>query len=161
MLNLLYGLTLTSIHDYWKNLSFEHTDLCWQSDGFLKCLPGRMAIMLENVISRAEGTGFCVILGGGWRVFLRIDVAYLAWNHHPEKASVRRSQLDVPWALRRLSHFLGLFWSLRRPGAKRNFLFLPPTVQSCDVASPRHPAPPGSVSRDQETIFHPRSQAPS
>lgn len=45
-----------------------------------------MASILENVISRAEGTGFCVILGGGWRVFLRIDVAYLAWNHHPEKA---------------------------------------------------------------------------
>ena len=27
--NLLYGLTLTSIHDYWKNLSFDYTDLCW------------------------------------------------------------------------------------------------------------------------------------
>ena len=32
VLSLLYGLTLTSIHDYWKNLSFDSTDLCWQSN---------------------------------------------------------------------------------------------------------------------------------
>ena len=29
---LLYGSILTFIHDYWKNHSFDHTDLCWQSD---------------------------------------------------------------------------------------------------------------------------------
>ena len=29
--NLLYGPVLTSIHDYWKNHSFDHTDLCQQS----------------------------------------------------------------------------------------------------------------------------------
>ena len=28
----LYGPTLTSIHDYWKNHSFDATDLCWQSN---------------------------------------------------------------------------------------------------------------------------------
>ena len=28
----LYGPTLTSIHDYWKNHTFDYTDLCWQSD---------------------------------------------------------------------------------------------------------------------------------
>ena len=27
-----YGPTLTSVHDYWKNHSFDYTDLCWQSD---------------------------------------------------------------------------------------------------------------------------------
>ena len=27
-----YGPTLTSIHDYWKNCSFDQTDLCWQSN---------------------------------------------------------------------------------------------------------------------------------
>ena len=27
-----YCPTLTSIHDYWKNYSFEHNDLCQQSD---------------------------------------------------------------------------------------------------------------------------------
>ena len=32
VLNFLYGLTLTSIHDYWKNHSFHYTDLCWQGD---------------------------------------------------------------------------------------------------------------------------------
>ena len=32
MLNLLYGPTLTSIHDYWKSHSFDCLDLCWQID---------------------------------------------------------------------------------------------------------------------------------
>src|SRR5574337_1087022 len=27
-LSLLYGLTLTSIHDYWENHSFDYTNLC-------------------------------------------------------------------------------------------------------------------------------------
>ena len=31
VLNLLYGPTLTSTHDYWKNCGFDYTDLCWQS----------------------------------------------------------------------------------------------------------------------------------
>ena len=31
-LSLLYGPTLTSVHDYWKNHSFDYLDLCWQSD---------------------------------------------------------------------------------------------------------------------------------
>ena len=29
--SLLYGPTLTSIHDYWRNHSFDYTDLCWQN----------------------------------------------------------------------------------------------------------------------------------
>ena len=32
VLSLLYGSTLTSIHDYWKNHSSDDTDLCQQSD---------------------------------------------------------------------------------------------------------------------------------
>ena len=32
VLSLLYGSTLTSIFDYWKNHTFEYTDLCQQSD---------------------------------------------------------------------------------------------------------------------------------
>ena len=31
VLSLLYGPTLTTVHDYWKNHSFDYTDLCWQS----------------------------------------------------------------------------------------------------------------------------------
>ena len=31
-LSLLYGPTLTSIHNYWKNHSFDYMDLCQQSD---------------------------------------------------------------------------------------------------------------------------------
>ena len=33
-LSLLYGPTLTSIRDYWKNHCFDYTDLCQQSDVF-------------------------------------------------------------------------------------------------------------------------------
>ena len=32
VLSLLYGLALTSIHDYWKNHSFDYPDLCQQSN---------------------------------------------------------------------------------------------------------------------------------
>ena len=31
-LSILYRTTLRSIHDYWKNHSFDYTDLCWQSN---------------------------------------------------------------------------------------------------------------------------------
>ena len=31
-LSLLYGLTLTPVHDYWKNHSFVYTNLCQQSN---------------------------------------------------------------------------------------------------------------------------------
>ena len=30
--SVLYGLILTSVHDYWKNHSFDYIDLCWQSE---------------------------------------------------------------------------------------------------------------------------------
>ena len=32
MLSLLYGPTLISVHDYWKNHSFDYVDLCRQSN---------------------------------------------------------------------------------------------------------------------------------
>ena len=31
-LSLFYGSALISLHDYWKNHSFDYTDYCWQSD---------------------------------------------------------------------------------------------------------------------------------
>ena len=31
-LSFLYSPTLTSIHDYWKNHSFDQTDFCWESN---------------------------------------------------------------------------------------------------------------------------------
>ena len=30
--SFLYGPALTSIHDYWRNHSFDQTDLCWQNN---------------------------------------------------------------------------------------------------------------------------------
>ena len=32
MLSLLHSPTLISIHDYWKNHSFDYTDFCWQNN---------------------------------------------------------------------------------------------------------------------------------
>ena len=32
MFSLLYGPTLTSVHDHWKNHPFDYMDLCQQSD---------------------------------------------------------------------------------------------------------------------------------
>jgi len=32
VLKLVYGPTLTSVHNYWKNCSFDCTEFCWQSD---------------------------------------------------------------------------------------------------------------------------------
>ena len=32
VLRFLYSPTLTSIHDYWKNHSFDQMDLCWRSN---------------------------------------------------------------------------------------------------------------------------------
>ena len=32
VLSLLYGPTLTSVHDHWKNHTFDYMDLCWQSN---------------------------------------------------------------------------------------------------------------------------------
>ena len=40
VLNLLYDPTLTSIHDHWKNCSFDFMYLCWQSLCFLMCCLG-------------------------------------------------------------------------------------------------------------------------
>ena len=31
-LSLIYGPTLTSVCDYWKNHSFDYMDFCWQTD---------------------------------------------------------------------------------------------------------------------------------
>ena len=40
VLSLLYGPTITSMHDYWKNHSFDYIDLCQQNDvcTFVCCL---------------------------------------------------------------------------------------------------------------------------
>ena len=32
VLSLVYDTTFTSVHDYWKNHSFNYMHLCWQSD---------------------------------------------------------------------------------------------------------------------------------
>ena len=40
----LYGPTLTSVHDYWKNHSFDYMDLCWQVMSLLFNMLSRFVI---------------------------------------------------------------------------------------------------------------------
>ena len=47
--SLLYGPTLTSTHDYWKNHSFDLMDLCWQSSlCFLICCLGMSYLFFQG-----------------------------------------------------------------------------------------------------------------
>ena len=47
MHNLLYGPTLTSIHDYWKNHSFDYTVFCWQSN--VSAIAGIVLLLLVKL----------------------------------------------------------------------------------------------------------------
>ena len=67
--NLLYSPALTSIHDYWKNHSFDYTDLCRENDGplyklvLLTSLPTFMHTWLK-LISQASPSpcyGSCIL----------------------------------------------------------------------------------------------------
>ena len=49
MLSLFYGSIVTTVCDYWKNHSFDYTDLCQQSD--------KMKIMASGPITSWEIDG--------------------------------------------------------------------------------------------------------
>ena len=51
-LSLLYGPTLTSVYDYWKNYSFDYMNLCWQSDVFAFNMLSRLVIVF---LPRSKG----------------------------------------------------------------------------------------------------------
>ena len=63
MLNLLYGLALTSTHDYWKDHSLDYTDLCRQSDvsAFLiRCLSlSQLSFQEASVPTQQQSESFC------------------------------------------------------------------------------------------------------
>ena len=44
VLSLLYGPTLTSIHDDWKNHSFDYSDLYWQSNDKVTVLTANLSV---------------------------------------------------------------------------------------------------------------------
>ena len=69
MLSILHGPTLTSVYDYWKNHSFDYTDLCRENDGplyklvLLTSLPTFMHTWLK-LISQASPSpcyGSCIL----------------------------------------------------------------------------------------------------
>ena len=51
VLSLLYGPTLTSVHDYWKNHSFDCTNFRWQND-VLKEI--NLEYLLEGLMLKLE-----------------------------------------------------------------------------------------------------------
>ena len=50
MFSHLYGPTLTAIHKYWKNHSFDYNDFCWQSNvsAFLNMLSRFVIVFLPR-----------------------------------------------------------------------------------------------------------------
>ena len=55
VLRFLYSPTVTSIHGYWKNHSFDYMDICWQSSlCFLICCLGGV-ICISEVIDISPG----------------------------------------------------------------------------------------------------------
>ena len=48
MLSLLYDPTLTSVHDYWKNHSFDYTDFCQQVMSLLFNTLSRFFVASQN-----------------------------------------------------------------------------------------------------------------
>ena len=62
-LSLFYGPILTSVHDYWKNHSFDYMHLCQQSDVsvFLICCPGLSWSSFQGArIFKFHGFGHCL-----------------------------------------------------------------------------------------------------
>ena len=51
VLSLLYCPTLTSIHDYWKNHSFDYMDLCWLCLYFVICCLGLYSFSSKEQVS--------------------------------------------------------------------------------------------------------------
>ena len=45
-LSLLYGPALISVHDYWKNYSFDYKDLCYQTKSLLFNMLSRFVVAL-------------------------------------------------------------------------------------------------------------------
>lgn len=85
-------------------------------------------------------------------------MVYLAWNSHPKMFG---DQKTIPWAL---SHLCVLLSLLCLPRGPKQSVVCSCFIQLCSPvmwASQSRPARLGSVSRDQEALFHPRSQPQS
>ena len=82
-LSFLYGPTLTFIHDYWKNHSFDYRDLCHQSDLFF------------NILSR-----FVIAFLPRSKCFFILWLQSLQWFWEPKKICrcFPFSSIYLPWS---------------------------------------------------------------
>ena len=70
MLSLFYGPTLTSIHDYWKNHSFECADLCRQSNVSAFNILSRLVIALRLFSADfVVGSLMNALSSSSWKVY--------------------------------------------------------------------------------------------
>ena len=65
-LSLFYGPTLTSVHDYWKNHSFDYIDLCWHRLHTASFLTIGMSITVEFSDYMTQGEGHRTLFFPSW-----------------------------------------------------------------------------------------------
>ena len=103
MLSLLYGPTLIFIHDYWKNHSFDYTELCQQSDVSLS----RFVIAIlprSRSFSFVTAVTICVDFGAQeneiWHYFHFCPI-YLPWS---DRTGCHDLLFFECWVLSKLFH---------------------------------------------------------
>ena len=114
VLSLLYGPTLTSIHDYWKNHTFDYTDLCWQCLCFLtRCI--KATRKPRNFSHDCLGSGFELdFLGNQYRIspkalcHLTLSLRFILHNEHRSIANSSENTLNtgvrsIPFLLKKSS----------------------------------------------------------
>ena len=86
-LSFFYGPTLTSIHDYSKNHSFDYTDLCWQSNVSAFYMLSRLVIAFlprskHLLITWLQWFWICILEPKKIKVFhcFHYFTIYLPWN---------------------------------------------------------------------------------
>ena len=113
-LSILYSPTLTSIHDYWKNRSFDYMDLCWQSN----------LSLLFNMLSRLV----IVFLPRSNHLLIswlqsRKSSAVILEAKKINPVSVSTVSLSIYHEVMELDAMIFIFWMLRFKSAFSLFFF--------------------------------------
>ena len=116
VLSHFYGPTLTFIHDYWKNHSFDCIDLCRQSNVLALLYPhqhNNSFLMVKNLPANAGNIGGTGSIPGLGRSSWKRNGNTLHYSC-PGKYHEQRSLFGYsPWGLKRVGHNLATLSSLR------------------------------------------------
>ena len=74
MLSLLCGPSLTSIHDYWKNHSFDYMDICHLHCEVMSLFFSTLSIFIIDFLPRSKSLNFmamviATLVKVSWRLF--------------------------------------------------------------------------------------------